>query len=160
MVLFSFHASLTTKGANRETQISLNVALPEGVHQSVRNWKVHYIPGAMDSNKKNLSHMSLKVGRLWQLHGSCQSLLLKSHDLDLYCLTRRTHLPSSIRTADYTLYLAFYGFSYLKSWCPQHSSKSQYSQVLYSNKITFGVPFFLFQLSSPLLWLNYLTKSN
>lgn len=47
-------ASLTSKGTYRKTQSSLDASLPEGVPWSFRNWKANCVPGAMDSNLKNL----------------------------------------------------------------------------------------------------------
>jgi hypothetical protein len=41
-------------------QRGLDTALPEGVHQSLRNWKAHCAPGVMDSNLKNLWCMPFK----------------------------------------------------------------------------------------------------
>ena len=43
-VLKNFHTSLTTKGLLRETQISLNDSLFEGVHHHVSNLKKHTVP--------------------------------------------------------------------------------------------------------------------
>ena len=43
-VLLNFHTSLTTKGLLRETQISLNESLFEGVHHYVSNLKKHTVP--------------------------------------------------------------------------------------------------------------------
>jgi hypothetical protein len=32
-----------------ETQLCLTTFLPEGLHQPLRNWKAHGVPGAVDS---------------------------------------------------------------------------------------------------------------
>ena len=43
---------LDYQGSIRETQSGLNALLSEGVHQSLRNWKAHCAPEAMDANMK------------------------------------------------------------------------------------------------------------
>lgn len=74
IVLSNFHVFLISKGTYWETQNSLNASLPEGVHWSLGNWKVHCAPGVRDSNLKNLWCVPLKAARPGQFHGSLQEM--------------------------------------------------------------------------------------
>lgn len=69
MVPLSFHVSLTTEWTHRNTE-QRDRLLPEGVHGSLRNWQVHCVSGAMDSNLRNLWLRPLKAARPDQLFGS------------------------------------------------------------------------------------------
>lgn len=69
------HACLTTKKSYRETQSSLPASLHKQVFWFLRKWKAHWAPGVVNSNLRNLCHVSVKAARPGQLCGSLKYVM-------------------------------------------------------------------------------------